>query len=269
MAGFGEVSRRLCAVAVTVLLGGAWVTLEAARVRLVDGGMTQGHRLAGVQIELDPGWKTYWRVPGESGVPPVFDWSGSDNLKRAEVLYPAPARLHDQGGEAIGYKEEVIFPVEVEASDPARPVSLKLDLHFAVCQAICVPAEATLALALPPAREPDADGALVRAALAKVPLAAVGGLAVSDARLRPAPAGEGYELVVRLDGPGASEADIFVEGFQDAYFGKPRPLDTASRSALYRLPVVGLKQPDGLIGKPLMLTVVARDSSVVRSVIVH
>src|SRR5690349_156020 len=184
MAGFGEVSQRLCAVAVTVVLGGAWVTLDAARVRLVDGGMTQGHRLAGVQIELDPGWKTYWRVPGESGVPPVFDWSGSDNLRRAEVLYPAPARLHDQGGEAIGYKEQVIFPVEVEASDPARPVSLKLDLHFAVCQAICVPAEATLALALPAAREADANGALVRAALAKVPAAGAGGLAVSDARLR-------------------------------------------------------------------------------------
>jgi DsbC/DsbD-like thiol-disulfide interchange protein len=269
LAQLGIASRRLCALVATVLLGGAWVTLDAARVRLVDGGMTQGHRLAGVQIELDPGWKTYWRVPGESGVPPEFDWSGSDNLKHAEVLFPAPARLHDQGGEAIGYKDGVTFPVEVEASDPAKPVSLALALHFAVCQAICVPAEATLTLTLPAAPVPDADDALVRAALAKVPSATAGVLAVSEAKLEPVRQGEGYELMVRLDGTGAGDADIFVEGFADAYFGRPRPLEAAARSAAYRLPVFGLKQPDELIGKPLTLTVVAGERSVVRSVIVR
>ena len=268
MACFGTVLRRLATSLAAVVLGGAWVTLDAARVRLVDGGMTQGHRLAGVQIELDPGWKTYWRVPGESGVPPLFDWSGSDNLKHAEVLYPAPTRLNDQGGEAIGYKDRVIFPVAVEASDPGKPVALKLDLHFAVCQAICVPAEAALSLTLPATPAPDAEAGLVGAAVAKVPAAAAGGLAVTAASLRPAPAGEGYDLVVRLEGSDANEADIFVEGFPDAYFGKPRPLEAASRSASYRLPVLGLKQPEDLVGKTLTLSVVARDSSVVRSVAV-
>ena len=265
MACFGTVLRRLATSLAAVVLGGAWVTLDAARVRLVDGGMTQGHRLAGVQIELDPGWKTYWRVPGESGVPPLFDWSGSDNLKHAEVLYPAPTRLNDQGGEAIGYKDRVIFPVAVEASDPGKPVALKLDLHFAVCQAICVPAEAALSLTLPAPPAPDAEAGLVGAAVAKVPAAAAGGLAVTAASLRPAPAGEGYDLVVRLEGSDANEADIFVEGFPDAYFGKPRPLEAASRSASYRLPVLGLKQPEDLVGKTLTLTVGARDSCVVRS----
>src|SRR5262245_11146520 len=111
---------------------GDWVTLDQARLRLIDGGVEGGRRLAGVQIDLSPGWKTYWRVPGEAGVPPVFDWSASANLKEARVLFPAPARLHDEGGEAVGYENEVIFPVEVAASDPAEPVLLKLALHFAV-----------------------------------------------------------------------------------------------------------------------------------------
>src|SRR4051812_36096539 len=131
MACSGTVLRRFVFIAAAAVLGGAWVTLDAAKVRLVDGGLTQGHRLAGVQIELDPGWKTYWRVPGESGVPPAFDWSGSDNLKHAEVFFPAPTRLVDQGGEAIGYEDRVVFPVAVEASDRGKPVALKLDLHFA------------------------------------------------------------------------------------------------------------------------------------------
>ena len=264
MACFGTVLRRLATSQAARDLG---VLGQAPPVRLVDGGITPD-RLAGVQIELDPGWKTYWRVPGESGVPPLFDWSGSDNLKHAKVLFPAPTRLNDQGGEAIGYKDRVIFPVAVEASDPGKPVALKLDLHFAVCQAICVPAEAALSLTLPATPAPDAEAGLVGAAVAKVPAAAAGGLAVTAASLRPAPAGEGHDLVVRLEGSGANEADIFVEGFSDAYFGKPRPLEAAGRSASYSLPVLGLKQPEELVGKTLTLTVVARDSSVVRSVAV-
>src|SRR5262249_10946624 len=155
---------------------------------------------------------------------PVFDWSGSENLKNARVLFPAPARLNDQGGDAIGYKDGVTFPVEVEANDRAKPVSLRLALHFAVCQAICVPAEATLTLTVPATPPPDAESALVSAALAKVPPTAAASLAVTEASVRPASEGKGYELVVRLDGTDAGNADIFVEGFPDAYFAKPRRL---------------------------------------------
>ena len=244
---------------------GDWVTLDRARLRLVDGGVEGGRRLAGVQIELSPGWKTYWRIPGESGVPPVFDWSASANLKEAQVLFPAPARLHDEGGEAIGYENAVIFPIEVVASDPARPVSLKLKLNFAVCQAICIPAEATLSETLPvdPAAMPDRQ--LLLDGLAKVPAATGGGLEVRDAALTPSREREGYELVVRLDGTVDTPVDIFVEGDPDLYFAAPKRLD----AALFGLPVLGLKQPEALVGKPLTLTVVAGERSVVRSVIVR
>jgi len=241
------------------------VTLDQARLRLIDGGVEDGKRLAGVQVELSPGWKTYWRVPGESGVPPVFDWSASTNLKDARVLFPAPARLHDEGGEAIGYEGEVIFPVEVEASDPTRPVALKLELNFAVCQAICIPAQATLAATLAVDQTVPADRQLLHAWLAKVPAATGGELEVKEAALKPTGEGEGYRLVVRLDGTSGTPADIFVEGDPELYFGAPRPLD----AGFYALPVLGLKQPDALVGKTLTLTVVAGARSVVRSVIVR
>jgi DsbC/DsbD-like thiol-disulfide interchange protein len=248
--------------------GGGWTTLDQARLRLVDGGMKGEQRLAGVQFDLSPGWKTYWRVPGESGVPPVFDWSGSGNLKHAEVLWPAPSRHHDEAGEAIGYKDRVIFPVEVVAHDPVQPVSLRLSVQFAVCKSICIPAEAKLALVLPATPGPTDDRQLVLDALASVPAAAGGAIDVKEAMLKPAAEREGYDLVVQLEGTGSTSADIFVEGYSDAYFAAPKPLDGAARRA-YRLPVLGLKRPDELVGKTLTLTVVAGGRSVVRSVIVR
>src|SRR5215212_7303543 len=76
----------------------SWAQGHSSRVRLVAGGGTAGSQLAGVQIELDAGFKTYWRTPGEAGLPPTFDWSKSANVEAIEVLWPAPSRFDDPGG---------------------------------------------------------------------------------------------------------------------------------------------------------------------------
>src|SRR5207237_7228852 len=84
---------------------------------------------AGVEIKLKEGWKTYWRYPGDSGVPPVLDFSGSQNVKAVTVRYPAPMRFPDgAGGHSIGYKGDVIWPLHIEPQDPAKPVTLNLML---------------------------------------------------------------------------------------------------------------------------------------------
>jgi DsbC/DsbD-like thiol-disulfide interchange protein len=142
--------------------------LIAARVRHDHG--TASFR-AGIQIKLQPGWKTYWRYPGDSGVPPAFDFSASDNVKTVTVSYPAPMRFDDgAGGIAIGYKDEVVLPVRFVPNDSAKPVTLRLKLDYAVCEKLCVPAKADLTLALT-----GADGAqepVIAAAEAKVPVQA-------------------------------------------------------------------------------------------------
>ncbi len=95
-----------------------WMNETYSKVRLVSGAVDEkgeAKQIAGVQIRLDSGWKTYWRNPGDSGVAPHFDWSGSKNLKEAQVLYPVPHRFADAGGTAIGYKDEVVFPVKDNA----------------------------------------------------------------------------------------------------------------------------------------------------------
>ena len=120
--------------------------LIAARVHNESGGRVFR---AGVEIKLKEGWKTYWRYPGDSGVPPVLDFSKSQNVKTVTVMYPAPAKFPDgAGGQSIGYVGDVVLPLRVVAANPAKPVTLSLKFDYAVCQKLCVPAKAELELAL-------------------------------------------------------------------------------------------------------------------------
>ena len=146
-----------------------WIQGHHSRARLVAGGADGAARLAAIEIALDPGFKTYWRSPGESGLPPAFDWAGSENLSAAEVLWPAPHRFEDAGGVAYGYKDRVLLPVRVSPNDAAKPLRLALKLDYGVCKDICIPAQASLALA-PSARRGGLRRAPeIAAALARVP----------------------------------------------------------------------------------------------------
>jgi DsbC/DsbD-like thiol-disulfide interchange protein len=140
-----------------------WADDQETAARLIAGNQLR----AGVEIKLAPGWHTYWRYPGDSGVPPRFDFSGSTNLASADVRYPAPHLLTDETGNTLGYVNNVIFPVRVTARDPAKPVVLRVKLDYAVCEKLCVPAEAKLELALDGGSSGN-DGRLT-AALARVP----------------------------------------------------------------------------------------------------
>lgn len=143
----------------------AWVDNDTARVRLLSHqtGIDKSTVLIGVQIELMQGWKTYWRNPGDSGIPPNFDWSGSKNLQSAKVLWPAPQRYDLSGEMTFAYKNDVIFPVEVTLSDPAKPLHVALDLFYGICEDMCVPVQANLSLALEPT--PNAKASLFSAAI--------------------------------------------------------------------------------------------------------
>ena len=149
----------------------AWSRDTRSSMRLIAGSSPPAspHLRAGIEIELAPGWKTYWRYPGDSGVPPRFDFAGSDNVRAAKVLWPAPRVFNDEGGTVIGYKDKVIFPLEVTPLDPAKPVTLRLKLDYAVCEKLCVPAEGRVAIAV--GRQEKTHDAALTAAKALVPKA--------------------------------------------------------------------------------------------------
>jgi len=130
-----------------------WDKQPHAQARLIAGSVMKSadatYLHAGVEIRLDAGWKTYWREPGDSGVPPTFDFAGSDNVKSVTVLWPAPVRFPDgAGGNSIGYVGRIVLPLRIVQKDAAKHSSLHLKLGFAICANLCVPAEANLELAL-------------------------------------------------------------------------------------------------------------------------
>lgn len=203
-----------------------WSDAAQSRIRLIGGGATlDGARLrAGVEIKLAANYKTYWRSPGDSGVPPLFNWSGSDNLGALEVNWPAPMRFRDGTGYSIGYAEEVIFPLLVTPIDKGLPVALKLELDYAVCEKLCIPARGAAVLELWPERTRQI--ARIASFEARVPrrieLGQVHtGLGLTSASIVKAGAAKGVRLAIAAPGDARID-DVFVEGPNMWLFGQPK-----------------------------------------------
>ncbi|MEP9376699.1 protein-disulfide reductase DsbD domain-containing protein [Aquabacter sp. CN5-332] len=194
-----------------------WVRTQGADVRLVSGGIAGGKLEAGVEIRLTTGWKTYWRYPGDSGIPPRFDWSGSRNVRGTSVAFPAPRRFSDgASGHSIGYKSgSVILPVTVELDTPGKATLLELSLDFAVCEALCVPAHAQLSLEIPPGD--GTPNAALAAARASVPVPAPLGAAAPGIASVKVDAGATPPVVEVIANTTAANADLFAEGPDEAW----------------------------------------------------
>lgn len=184
--------------------------------------MEDGRHMAGLEIRLAPGWKTYWRRPGEAGIPPSFNWSGSQNVAAVRIHWPVPSVIRQSGMRSVVYKDGVVLPIEVTPRDPTAPASLRLGLDMGVCKDICVPfeAEARTDLSPLPAR-PDAR---IRAALADRPFTEGEiSLARTGCDIRLAPDGEA-RLTVQLNMPplGGAEEIIFEPADPQLWVSEPR-----------------------------------------------
>jgi DsbC/DsbD-like thiol-disulfide interchange protein len=146
-----------------------WARGPLSSVRLISGGMQNGVWRAGVEILLKSGSHTYWRYPGDSGVPPTFDFAGSANLKDARVSFPLPERLDEAGMQIFGYKNDVVFPLAVTAHDASKPVVVALHFQYAACEKICMPAEARLKFTFDPRNSNKANIARIEQFAARVP----------------------------------------------------------------------------------------------------
>ena len=145
-----------------------WQRDGHSAVRLLAGSRSGAVLLGGIAFQLQPGWKTYWRTPGDSGVPPRFDFSKSDNVEAVTVLWPAPMKFDDgAGGHSLGYKHQVVLPLRIVAKNADKPVTLRAAISYAVCEKLCIPVEANAELAFASVASTE-DGAL-SAALDTVP----------------------------------------------------------------------------------------------------
>jgi DsbC/DsbD-like thiol-disulfide interchange protein len=241
-----------------------WVDQTDSKVRLVSGTVTRdgGSALfAGVQLRMDPGWKTYWRNPGDSGVPPAFDWSGAKNVKSAEVLYPAPHRFTDAGGTAIGYKGEVLFPVKITPERAGEPVALSVNFEYGLCKDLCIPNAVELDATLPPDLG-KGDAMLLETALARVPKPAGPDTLPRVANVEAKLDGPKPELVVEaLFPPKATGTDLFIDA-GDTYGPVPKAL-TPLTDGKQRFTVVfySAEEAAAIKGKPLRLVLVSDEGS--------
>jgi DsbC/DsbD-like thiol-disulfide interchange protein len=222
------------------------------KVSMLAGGQDGDIWQAGVLVELEPDWKTYWRVPGDTGIPPQFDWAGSKNNGAIEVGFPIPSRFQDAGGESIGYHDRVLFPLSVRPEKPDEMVHLRLDLFFAVCKEVCIPAKAKTELLLNSSKKnPELENWRQR-----VPHLVAKGEAPLVTAVRLETLEDKPMLVLSLV---KAAQDIFVESGTTAYFGKPR-FDVAGGEAW--LPIWNLNDAGKLRGVPLKVTLSFGESGI-------
>jgi DsbC/DsbD-like thiol-disulfide interchange protein len=186
-----------------------WQRDGHSAVRLLAGSRSGAVLLGGIAFQLQPGWKTYWRTPGDSGVPPRFDFSKSENIEAVTILWPAPAKFDDgSGGHSFGYHNQFVLPLRIVAKSPDKPVTLRADINYAVCEKLCIPVEANAELNFASVASTE-DSALF-AALDTVPKPASVGdpnpLTIRDVER------DGTRVLVDVATSDTREVNLFVEG---------------------------------------------------------
>ncbi|AEI96479.1 protein-disulfide reductase DsbD family protein [Roseobacter litoralis] len=174
----------------------------------------------GLALEYGEGWKGYWRTPGEVGLAPEINWSGSTNLKSAELLWPAPERFEAFGIENFGYSGQVVLPIRARLEDAGQPLELRARVSLLTCSTVCVPHDFELSLALPQGVGIDTNSARQIATYAdRVPAVPEN----SDIRISVTAldARDSALIVVATSDTPFDEVDVFPEFGPLVTFGKP------------------------------------------------
>ncbi|MBB93665.1 MAG: hypothetical protein CML68_03530 [Rhodobacteraceae bacterium] len=182
-------------------------TSDIIRLEVIDGGATsRGTQLAGLRLTLAPGWKTYWRSPGDAGIPPEFDWSRSDNLAAVAITWPTPHPFEQSGLRTIGYKDNVVLPVELTPRQDGQPIRLSGSIDLGVCSDVCIPERLDFDALL----SPEAPrSAAISAALAARPYSA-SEAGVSRVTCALSPSADGLTIRARITMPSAGGTEVAV-----------------------------------------------------------
>jgi suppressor for copper-sensitivity B len=240
-----------------------WTSNAQAKVRLLSAvtGSAAASLPLGLQFELLPGWKTYWRSPGDAGFPVTLDWSGSLNLASAEIAWPVPHRFSLFGLDTFGYEDELVLPIAAKPADPAKPLGLRLKIDYLVCEKICIPETARLALDLPAVPpSPSTFAQLIDRYAGRVPGDGSGhGLKLLSVVALGEEANQHLEVAVDSALP-LAQPDLIVEGPGGFYFPAPRTRVSAGGLHVdFDIAVKRDAKAPALAGTPLVLTVVDGD----------
>jgi hypothetical protein len=179
---------------------------DLVKAEVIGGWPTKGGYMAALRLTLSPGWKTYWRAPGEAGIPPEFDWRASSNLGDVTYHWPAPQVFEVGGLRTLGYHDALVLPIEFSRLSADQPLQVRGQISLGVCKDICVPATVEVAATLTGAG-PDAPA--IKAALAQGPRdGRTAGL--GPALCRTEPTRDGLRLTTDIALKGAATGDFAV-----------------------------------------------------------
>lgn len=242
-----------------------WAETDQSAVRIISATQSIGDKnelLLGLQFKLKPGWKVYWRSPGDAGFPPRVLWNKSSNIGKVDVAWPAPTRFSVLGFETTGYKKGVVFPMTVAVTEPGKPVQLRAKLNYLTCDDVCIPYSANFTMDIPAGDGTSSDHfQLISKYLSQVPGdGSTHGLSIQKAELagalNPAPNDlkKGFLRVVASSATPFTSPDVFIEGPEEAGWGRPHvSLRNGGKEAVLRVAVT-VDDDVPLVGKNLRLT---------------
>ncbi|WP_040671950.1 protein-disulfide reductase DsbD domain-containing protein [Rhodobacter ferrooxidans] len=219
-----------------------------------------GSHFAALHLQLAPDWKTYWRSPGEAGIPPEFDWTGSQNLKSVHLHWPRPQVFRLNGMQTIGYLRDLVLPIEVTAIDPGQPIHLRARIDLGVCHEICMPAVLDLAADLPAPGMPDAS---IKAALRSRPdTGREAGLTEITCDVEPIADGLRLTARVRLPATGGTEVVVLEPGQAQVWASEATSLRQGGALVASADLVATSGQPFALDRSAVVVTVLGSDRAV-------
>lgn len=234
---------------------------DIVQAEILPGWRTKsGTQMAALHLQLAAHWKTYWRVPGQSGIPPQFNWSGSGNLAGAKIHWPVPQVFMVNGLQSIGYSEELILPIEFTPARPGEPVLLRASIDLGVCSDICVPV--TLELRADLGRGTTADPAITAALQSRPQTARAAGLTGITCQIEPI--ADGLRLTADIAIPSSGAVEVGVIELADPTIWVSEPVAERSGQTL-RLTsdlVPGSGAPFMLDRSGVRLTILGTDRAV-------
>ncbi|MBP1883017.1 protein-disulfide reductase DsbD domain-containing protein [Sinorhizobium mexicanum] len=239
-----------------------WVTSAGGAIRLVAAQpQADGTIPAILEIKLKPGWKTYWRNPGASGIPPQITIDPSSGVVLEGIDFPAPKTFGEGPARYVGYDTPVTFPLTLKRTRDDGDLAVRASVFLGICEDICIPVQGELNLVLKKGEfDNPLDGARIADAVAALPQAPSTDFKVATARFDE----EAGAIRLRLQLPPeatAGEPDLFFAGPAGMSFGEPAFGVETGVQRTADIPVRFSGKDRNIKGKPVALTVRAGSRS--------
>ncbi|WP_422373081.1 protein-disulfide reductase DsbD domain-containing protein [Hoeflea sp.] len=253
--------RRLClnslvvglAVGVTIVPASAlesdWAETEGGRMRLVvdPEPRADGSIMAVLDVDLEPGWKTYWREPGSAGIPPTLDFSQSHGVAMNELMFPPPVRVDDGYAVWAGYTAPVRFPVSLNVTG-SGPREIRALAFIGICEKICIPFQAELAVDMPATTSgSDQAKAIVNEAMAALPEPEAEDFRFTDIDIDGERMRMDVSVALPAFRPAGTEPALFLSGPQGVAFAAPELLSDANGVARWQVEIRRLQVNGGAL----------------------